>query len=155
MYGWYLQNLYHLNNLVKPGAVKVCGVSVDLGKITTPTYLLAAREDHIVPWKTAYASTQYLGGKCEFVLGASGHIAGVVNHPAKNKRNFWVNGGTTDNPDEWLENAESQPGSWWVHWVEWLRGHGGKEVAARNALGNAEYKQIEAAPGRYVKVRCE
>ncbi len=155
MYGWYLQNLYHLNNLVKPGALKICGISVDLGRITTPTYLLAAAEDHIVPWKTAYASTQYLGGKCEFVLGASGHIAGVVNHPAKNKRNFWVGGGTTDNPDEWLENAEARPGSWWVHWVEWLRGHGGKDVAARKSLGNDEYKQIEAAPGRYVKVRCD
>lgn len=155
MYAWYLRNLYHDNSLVKPGVLKVCGVSVDLGKITTPTYLLAAREDHIVPWKTAFASTRYLGGKCEFVLGASGHIAGVINPVSKNKRNFWVGGGTTDNPDEWLEHAESHPGSWWAHWAEWLGSHAGKQVAARQSLGNVEYKAIEAAPGRYVKVRCE
>ena len=155
MYAYYLRNLYQQNNMIKPGAMKVCGVSIDLGKINVPCYILATREDHIVPWKTAYASTKYLGGKCEFVLGASGHIAGVVNPHSKNKRNFWVGGGMTDNPDEWLEHAESRAGSWWSHWSEWLHQYGGAEVAARSTLGDAEHPIIEPAPGRYVKVRCD
>ena len=155
MYAYYLRNMYEKNNMIKPRAMKVCDVSLDLGKINVPCYILATREDHIVPWKTAYASTQYLGGKCEFVLGASGHIAGVVNPHSKNKRNFWVGGGMTDNPDEWLEAAESRAGSWWSHWSEWLHEYGGAEVAARSSLGDAEHPIIESAPGRYVKVRCD
>ena len=155
MYAFYLRNMYQQNNMIKPGAMKVCGVSLDLGEINVPCFILATREDHIVPWKTAYASTQYLGGKCEFVLGASGHIAGVVNPPSKHKRSFWVGGGMTDDPDEWLEHAESLAGSWWPHWSQWLREYSGAEVAARTTLGNAEHPVIESAPGRYVKVRCD
>jgi polyhydroxyalkanoate synthase subunit PhaC len=155
MYAYYLRNMYQQNNMIKPGAMRMCGVSLDLGKINVPCYILATREDHIVPWKTAYASTQYLGGKCVFVLGASGHIAGVVNPASKNKRSFWMGGGMTDDPDEWLEHAESRAGSWWPHWSEWLHEYSGEEVAARATLGDAEHPVIESAPGRYVKVRCD
>lgn len=155
MYAYYLRNMYQENNMVKPGAMTVCGVPLDLGKVNVPCYLLATKEDHIVPWKTAYAGTRHLGGECEFVLGASGHIAGVINPAAKNKRNYWVGGEMAENPDQWLESAESKPGSWWLHWAQWLHQYDGKEVAARVVLGDAEHQQIEAAPGRYVKVRCD
>lgn len=155
MYAYYLRNMYQENNMVKPGAMKVCGVSLDLHKVNVPSYVLATREDHIVPWKTAYASTQHLGGQCQFVLGASGHVAGVINPAAKNKRNYWVGNEIPGNPDEWFEKAESRPGSWWVHWAEWLHQYDGKQVAARAVLGDAEHPQIEAAPGRYVRVRCD
>jgi polyhydroxyalkanoate synthase len=153
MYAWYLRNMYLENNLCVPGKLRMCDTPVDLGKIDLPSYVLATQEDHIVPWRAAYRSTQLLGGKPQFVLGASGHIAGVINPASKNKRNYWVGGTLGDDAEQWLASAESVPGSWWSHWMKWLKPHAGKEVAARKRLGNAKYKPIEAAPGRYVKAR--
>ena len=151
---WYLRNLYLENNLRTPGRLKMCGASVDLGSLRMPAFLYASREDHIVPWTTSYLSRQLLGGPSTFVLGASGHIAGVINHPAKNKRSHWVSESTTSDAAEWLAGAHEQQGSWWPRWAEWLAAHGGKQRSARVALGNRRYKRIEAAPGRYVRERA-
>jgi polyhydroxyalkanoate synthase len=133
--------------------VTTCGVPIDLGKVRLPTYILATREDHIVPWKTAYASTQLLKGELRFVLGASGHIAGVVNPAAKNRRSYWVNERLPGPPAEWLAGATEQAGSWWSDWDRWLSGHAGDMVKAPGQPGNGNYKPTEDAPGRYVKFR--
>ncbi|RKT27005.1 polyhydroxyalkanoate synthase [Paraburkholderia sp. RAU2J] len=153
MYTWYLRNMYLENNLCKPGRLTVCGTPVDLGHIDAPTYVLATEEDHIVPWRSAYRSTRLVGGPTQFVLGASGHIAGVVNPASKNKRSFKAGGDSSGDPQAWLTSAETQPGSWWTHWIEWLKPHAGESVKARTKLGSALHKPLEAAPGRYAKVR--
>lgn len=157
MYCWYLRNTYLENNLVVPGKVKVAGVPVDLSKIDAPTYVYGSRDDHIVPWDGAYRNTQVLkGAKCRFVLGASGHIAGVINPPAKKKRSHWIGSGTGFPPtaQAWLDKAREHPGSWWPDWDAWLAGHAGKQVAAPRVPGNRTYKPIEPAPGRYVKQKA-
>lgn len=151
---WYMRNLYLDNALKDSGRLTMCGVKVDLSALKMPAYLLATREDHIVPWQSAYRSTQVLGGDSQFVLGASGHIAGVVNPAAKNKRSFWVGGDQGKDAERWLESATEQPGSWWTHWAQWLATKRGKMVAAPKQPGKGEYKAIEAAPGRYVKARA-
>ncbi len=153
MYCWYLRNTYLENKLREPGGTVQCGVPVDLGQITVPAFVYASREDHIVPWQTAYASTQLLGGDVRFVLGASGHIAGVINPPAKKKRNHWVGKPAAD-ADRWLERAEDVPGSWWPAWMDWLGEHAGCLVAAPKSAGSRKHKPIEPAPGRYVKTKA-
>ncbi len=156
MYCWYLRNTYLENNLVKPGKMTVCGEKVDLRRIDAPAYVYASREDHIVPWEGAYRNTQVLGGKTRFVLGASGHIAGVINPPAKGKRSHWI-GVTAALPEQaqaWIDKAKEHPGSWWTDWSSWLKTHAGKQVAAPKAPGNKAHKAIEPAPGRYVKQKA-
>ncbi|MEK6593480.1 MAG: class I poly(R)-hydroxyalkanoic acid synthase [Pseudomonadota bacterium] len=154
MYAYYIRNMYLENRLRESGSLVMCGVAVDLGRIDAPAYLLATREDHIVPWQTAYASTRLLGGKLEFVLAASGHIAGVINPAGKNRRNYWLNHKLENDPEQWLAQAAAQPGSWWTHWSAWLERHGGSQVAARAVPASGRYAQIEPAPGRYVREKC-
>ena len=151
MYVYYLRNMYLENNLRVPHRLTMCGVPVDLGTIDAPAYFLASREDHIVPWKTAYAGRRLLPGRPEFVLAASGHIAGVINPAARKRRNYWINTSVTEDPEQWLVNAETCPGSWWSHWSAWLAQHSGKMVAARAKLGGGAHTEIEPAPGRYVR----
>jgi poly[(R)-3-hydroxyalkanoate] polymerase subunit PhaC len=153
MYCWYVRNMYLENKLREPGKLTMCGVPVDLGSIRLPTYILATREDHIVPWKTAYLSTRHLKGDTRFVLGASGHVAGVINPPSKSRRSYWTSDRLSASAEEWLAGAAEVPGSWWSNWNAWLVGFSGGERAARKNLGNAKFKAIEPAPGRYVKVR--
>jgi polyhydroxyalkanoate synthase len=156
-YAWYLRNTYHENKLAKPNALTVCGEKIDLGNIDIPAYIYGSREDHIVPIGGAYASTQLLPGKKRFVMGASGHIAGVINPPVKNKRSHWIrdDGKFPKTQAEWLVGAQEHPGSWWTDWAQWLKGHAGKQVPAPKAYGNGKaYKAIEPAPGRYVKARA-
>jgi hypothetical protein len=145
--------MYLENNLRVPGKLEMCGVKVDLGKVDMPAYLLATREDHIVPWTSAYLVRSLLGGETTFVLGASGHIAGVINPASKNKRSYWTNDSASLRADEWLDTAAEVKGSWWLHWIEWLK-TGGK-IAARNKPGSTKYKVIEAAPGRTSRKRPE
>ncbi len=156
MFCWYLRNTYHENNLMKPGKLTVCGEKVDLGKIDAPAYIYASREDHIVPWDSAYGNTQVLKGKVRFALGASGHIAGVINPPAKGKRSHWLGTASTlpEKAQDWFDKAKEHPGSWWTDWAAWLKGHAGKQIAAPKAPGNRAYKAIEPAPGRYVKQKA-
>jgi polyhydroxyalkanoate synthase len=157
MFVWYLRNTYLENRLRNPGELIACGEPVDLSMIDLPTFLYGSREDHIVPWKAAYASAPLLTGPQTFVLGASGHIAGVINPPAKKKRSFWMldNAGKTlpEDSDDWFAAATEHPGSWWPAWTEWLDGHGGKKVKPKATLGSPDYPEIEAAPGRYVLQR--
>jgi polyhydroxyalkanoate synthase subunit PhaC len=151
MYCWYLRHTYLQDDLKKPGALTVCGQKVDLGAIRAPVYVYGSREDHIVPWDAAYLSTRILKGPKRFVLGASGHIAGVINPPAKNKRSHWISTALPAKAADWFAGAKEHPGSWWTDWAAWLAPHAGRQIAAPRAPGNRTYKPIEPAPGRYVK----
>jgi polyhydroxyalkanoate synthase len=158
MYCYYLRNTYLENKLRTPGALSNCGVPVDLGKVRVPVFILATREDHIVPWRSAYRSLALLGGSDKtFALGASGHVAGVVNPPAKNRRSYWEaeteSSSYPEDPDAWLESAHEHRGSWWPKWTQWLSKHGGGRRKAPLAAGDVQHRPIEPAPGRYVKQR--
>ena len=155
-YTWYLRNTYLENNLVKPGKAVVCGQKIDLGKVDIPVYIYGSREDHIVPIRGSYANTQALPGKKRFVMGASGHIAGVINPPAANKRSHWISNSGKFPPaaQDWIDQATEHPGSWWPDWASWLKAQAGKQVAAPKAYGRGKYKVIEAAPGRYVQAKA-
>jgi polyhydroxyalkanoate synthase len=172
MYCWYLRHTYLQNELKQPGRLTVCGEQVDLTRIRAPFFVYGSREDHIVPWHSAYASVPLLkqraGGAgsarrrgaaaadpgVTFVLGASGHIAGVINPPAKVKRSHWTHTALPDRAEEWLAGATEHPGSWWPVWADWLKPHGGKLVPAPKTPGNARHQPIEPAPGRYVKAKA-
>ena len=155
-YAWYLRNTYLENNLIKPGVTEVCGEKIDLRLLDMPFYLYGSREDHIVPIEGAYASSQVLPGKKRFVMGASGHIAGVINPPAKNKRSHWIrtDGKLPKSHVEWLKGAKEHPGSWWTDWSLWLKSHAGKQVAAPKNYGRGKYKALMPAPGNYVLAKA-
>ncbi len=154
MYCWYLRNTYLENKLRVPGATTNLGVPVDLGKVDRPSFVVATREDHIVPWRSAYRSLGLLGGEKTFVLGAAGHVAGVVNPAAKERRSYWAGAPYPADPEAWLEGAKEHPGSWWTRWAAWLEKHKGGARKAPKKAGNARYKAIEPAPGRYVKQKA-
>ena len=155
-YAWYLRNTYLENNLIKPGVATVCGEKIDLRSLDMPFYLYGSREDHIVPIEGAYASSQVLPGKKRFVMGASGHIAGVINPPVKNKRSHWIRSDAKlpKTHAEWLKGAKEHPGSWWTDWALWLKSHAGKQVAAPKSYGRAKYKALMPAPGNYVLAKA-
>jgi polyhydroxyalkanoate synthase subunit PhaC len=156
-YAWYLRNLYLENRYTKPGAATVCGEKIDFRKVKLPVYLYGSREDHIVPIGGAYASTQVFPGKKRFVMGASGHIAGVINPASKGKRSHWIGpaGKFPKTADEWIASATEHPGSWWTDWSGWLKPLAGKQVAAPKSYGKGKsYQAIEPAPGRYVKAKA-
>ncbi|MGZ5202639.1 MAG: class I poly(R)-hydroxyalkanoic acid synthase [Telluria sp.] len=162
MFCWYLRNTYLENKLREPGKLTVCGVPVDLGSIAAPAFIYGSKEDHIVPWEAAFASMGLLNAKNpkanKFVLGASGHIAGVINPASKNKRSYWTNDkngkARPKTPAGWIAGATEHKGSWWTEWNAFLAQHGGELVAAPRAPGNEQYKPTEPAPGRYVRVRA-
>jgi polyhydroxyalkanoate synthase len=145
MYCHYLRHAYLQNDLKN---------LYDLGKVELPMFGLATREDHIVPWRSAYRTLNLLGpGEKHFVLGASGHIAGVVNPASKNRRSYWSGAPYPENPDDWLAQAREHKGSWWPRWSDWLAKHGGGTRKAPSKPGNVQYKPLEPAPGRYVRQR--
>jgi polyhydroxyalkanoate synthase subunit PhaC len=154
MFCWYLRHTYLQNELRQPGKLTVCGQKIDLSKIKAPVYVYASREDHIVPWEAAFESTRIMKGKLRFVLGASGHIAGVINPPAAKKRSHWVDGKLGGCAQPWFDSAKEAPGSWWTDWAAWLKPHAGKLVPAPKGYGDRSHKVIEAAPGRYVKAKA-
>jgi polyhydroxyalkanoate synthase len=154
MHSYYLRNMYQHNSLAKANQLELNGVPLDLRKIKTPSFILSAREDHIAPWTSTYLSTQIYAGEIEFVLAGSGHIAGVINPPEKNKYNYYVGDAPQGKTAQiWLKAAKEHKGSWWGHWSEWLKVHQQMEQIPSLKLGNAEYPVIEAAPGSYVKVK--
>ncbi|HRK39039.1 MAG TPA: class I poly(R)-hydroxyalkanoic acid synthase [Burkholderiaceae bacterium] len=156
-YAWYLRNTYLENKLVKPGAATVCGEKVDLSKVDIPFYIYGSREDHIVPIGGAYASTQHFPGRKRFVMGASGHIAGVINPASKGKRSHWIGPANKFPADvnDWIDSAQEFKGSWWTDWSDWLGALAGKQVAAPKGYGSRKFKVIEAAPGSYVKAKAK
>lgn len=153
LYRYYLRNMYLENSLRVPGKLRMHGVAVDLSRVRMPAYVFAAREDHIVPWRTAYRSARLLGGPVEFVLGGSGHVAGIVNPADSNQRQHWIDGGATADPDAWLALAQERSGSWWPHWSNWVQQQSGGWVPAPGSSGSAKHPPLEPAPGRYVHDR--
>lgn len=157
---WYLRNTYFENRLCVPGGVSIRGFDIDLRSLDMPAYVYASREDHIVPWQAAYASCNLLSGPRRFVMGASGHIAGVVNPPAKKRRSYWAAAGSlaegeaAPGPDAWLADTTETQGSWWPDWWQWLQPHAGALRKAPARPGNARHPALEPAPGSYVRVRA-
>ena len=152
----YLCQLYRDNLLVKPGALSVDGTPIDLGKIRTPAYVQAGREDHIAPAESVWKATQHFSGPLRFLLAGSGHIAGVVNPPAAGKYQYWTCDELPDSLDAFVAAAKETKGSWWPDWIEWIRSMGDSSVAATKGArvpGGGKLKSIEDAPGRYVKGR--
>jgi polyhydroxyalkanoate synthase len=149
MHSFYLRNMYQENKLAEPGGITLKGVPIDLGRIAIPAFALGTQEDHIVPWKSAYAATRLFKGPVRFCLSGSGHIAGVVNPPAAQKYAYWLNARAPKTPEQWLEGAEQHAGSWWEAWDKWIARHGGGQVPARDPG-----QGIEDAPGSYVKMRA-
>ena len=145
MQSYYLRNMYLQNNIIKPNTLEILGEKIDLRAIKTPSYFLSTREDHIAPWRATYQTTQHFSGDCTFTLAASGHIAGVVNPPSKGKYGHWTYDQTPKDPQDWIDNAVEQNGSWWLHWQKWISAYAGDKQPARKIK-----TAIEPAPGRYV-----
>lgn len=153
MHSFYLRNMYQKNLLVQPGGIELKGVPIDLGAIRTPCYFISTKEDHIAPWSATYRGSLRFGGPVRFVLGGSGHIAGVVNPPSSAKYGYWVGARRPPEPQAWLAGAKQNQGSWWPDWDAWLARKSGAKVAARDpATGGLP--ALEEAPGSYVKVRA-
>jgi polyhydroxyalkanoate synthase len=152
MHSFYLRKMYHQNVLKDAGGINLANVPIDLRKIEVPAYFLSTREDHIAPWRSTYAGTQLVSGPVRFVLGASGHVAGVINPPSSKKYGYWTGKALPTDPEAWLTGADFNEGSWWTDWARWIARHGGGQVDAREPGGGA-LAVIEDAPGSYVKVR--
>jgi polyhydroxyalkanoate synthase subunit PhaC len=149
MLSWYLRKIYLENGLVQPGALEMSSRKLDLTRVTTPTFSVATKEDHISPWRACYAVTQQFVGPVTFVLGGSGHIAGIINPPAKKKYGYWVGASYPDDADRWLAQAEKKEGSWWPLWAKWMEQHGGdKNALYRPCAGGVN--SLGEAPGTYV-----
>ncbi|MCJ7838511.1 MAG: class I poly(R)-hydroxyalkanoic acid synthase [Burkholderiales bacterium] len=153
MHSFYLRNMYLGNKLKDPGGITLDNVPIDISKIKVPAYFISTAEDHIAPWKSVYKGARVLSGEVRFVLGGSGHIAGIVNPPAANKYCYWTNPEFPQDSDEWLGTATRHEGSWWGDWQAWMeKNNGGAKVAAR-VPGDGKLKVIEDAPGKYVSLR--
>ena len=154
MYTYYLRKMLLENKLSQKKALTICDVPIDLSTIDTPSYVIGTIEDHIAPCRTAFATTELLGGPVEFVLGDSGHIMGSINAPSKkNKYHHHINGQLGEGFEQWKKTAKLSDGSWWPHWMNWLKQKSGKQIQAREELGNKNFPEIEPAPGRYVMER--
>src|SRR6185369_15722121 len=156
--GWhrdYLETLYKANKLAEKGGIRVAGTPVDIDSVTVPTYVQAGREDHISPPQSVWKIMNHFAGDKRFVLAGSGHIAGVVNPPAAQKYQYWVNGKSCSTLEDFVEGAEEHRGSWWPDWVDWLKKQDAETVKAEGARtpGKGKLDAIEDAPGSYVKSR--
>lgn len=149
VHSFLLRQFFLENKLKEPGDIQVKGIGVDLGKITIPTYTVAATGDHIVPWNGAFLMRSLQGGAVRFVLASGGHIAGVINPPSANQREYWTNDDETTDPQAWYAGATKHAGSWWVDWVPWLAKRSGKQIAPPS-LGSEAYPPLADAPGTYV-----
>ncbi|WP_027966283.1 class I poly(R)-hydroxyalkanoic acid synthase [Halomonas halocynthiae] len=157
IHGWYLRHMYVENRLVEPGGVELDGVKIDLRKVSAPSYFISTKEDHIAKWNSTYYGALLPKGPVTFVLGGSGHIAGIVNPPHKNKYGYWTNDELPETHEQWLEGAEAHEGSWWPHWQNWMTSNGyadadPKKMVDARQPGDGQLDILEAAPGRYVKV---
>ena len=157
MHSFYLRNMYMNNRLREPGGIELNGVPIDISKVKAPCYFISTMEDHIAPWKSTYLGATVLGGPVRFVLGGSGHIAGIVNPPAANTYNYWTNEvkSLPETPEEWLAGAEQHPGSWWTDWQKWIGGLNGKDMVAARDPAKGKLKALEDAPGSFAKFRLD
>ncbi|MBC7782072.1 MAG: alpha/beta fold hydrolase [Proteobacteria bacterium] len=151
LYAWYLRHMYFENSLRVPGRLALRGTPLDLRRIRCAWYLLAAEDDHIVPWRTAWLGRRLLRGSREFVLAASGHIAGVINPATRNRRHYYTAGAPSRTPDAWLAQAQRASGSWWTHWAGWAKRRSGRLIDAPERLGNDAHPALGDAPGDYVR----
>jgi polyhydroxyalkanoate synthase len=154
MHSFYLRNMYINNLLRQPGGITLNGVPIDLSKVKNPLYFVSTIEDHIAPWQSTYAGARLFPGKVRFVLGGSGHIAGIINPPAANKYGYWTKDKLDEMPQEWLAGATQHPGSWWNDWAQWVEPYAGDKIAPREP-GKGKLKALEDAPGLYVKMRLD
>jgi polyhydroxyalkanoate synthase len=152
MHHYYLREMYIDNKLVEPGALTLLDTPIDLGAVKTPVYIVSTKEDHIAPWKATYAATQLYSGPIRFILGGSGHIAGIINPPSANKYGYWTHEELPPTADEWFERSTAHEGSWWTDWSKWVKQYAGRKVNAR-VPGDRDLDIIEDTPGRYVLVR--
>jgi polyhydroxyalkanoate synthase len=153
MHSFYLRKMYIENKLREPGGVTLCGVPVDLAKVKVPLYFISTAEDHIAPWKSTYSGARIFGGPVRFVLGGSGHIAGIINPPAANKYGYCTRDDALPaTPEAWLEGTQQHAGSWWTDWAQWVAPYAGDKVPAR-VPGEGGLPALEDAPGSYVKVK--
>jgi polyhydroxyalkanoate synthase subunit PhaC len=150
-HSFYLRNCY-LDNRLANGEMVFAGDTIDLGNVSTPIYILATREDHIAPAKSVFLGSKLFGSRVTFVVAGSGHIAGVINPPYQVKYSHWADGPSVSNIESWLAKAKERPGSWWPHWLQWIRQHDPTEVSARTP-GGSNLKPLEDAPGSYVKIK--
>jgi polyhydroxyalkanoate synthase len=150
MYLYYLRKMYIENLLIKPDGLDIDGQKIDLRKIKVPTFIFNTKEDHIAPWRCGYAGARVHTSPTKFVLGGSGHIAGVFNPPRSKKYGYWINEDLSSSPDDWFKKAEERLGSWWQYWEEWVRSYGDDKVQARSP-GTQEFPPLEEAPGTYVQ----
>ena len=153
MHSFYLRNMYMKNLLCTPGGITLAGVPIELSKVKLPAYFISTVEDHIAPWKTTYRGARYLGGPVRFVLGGSGHIAGIVNPPAAKKYHYWTNEALPETPEQWFEGATQHPGSWWDDWQAWMDARNAGEKVPARVPGDGKLKVLEDAPGSYVMQR--
>ena len=149
---FYLRNCYLENNLAK-GKLRLHGKPVSLADIKIPIYNLAAKEDHIAPALSVFEGSKMFGGKVTYVMGGSGHIAGVINPPNKTKYQFWSGPKVEGKLADWIDTATVTEGSWWPHWHAWIEAQNDERVSARKKLGGKKLKPLEDAPGSYVKDR--
>jgi len=152
MHSFYLREMYLANRLRVPGGITLGGVPIDLGKIAIPAYFVSTLEDHIAPWKSTYKGARLLCGPTRFVLGGSGHIAGIVNPPAAKKYGYWTGSELPESADEWQAGASRSEGSWWIDWQAWIAGLNGPDRAPARVPGTGALQALEDAPGSYVSV---
>jgi polyhydroxyalkanoate synthase len=157
MHSFYLRNMYMNNLLKEPGGIEMLGVPIDISKITVPAYFISTIEDHIAPWKGVYPGATHFSGPVRFVLGGSGHIAGIVNPPSANKYHYWINEAEAipATPDEWFAGATQQPGSWWTDWQQWIGDLNGDEMVPARDPAKGKFKPLDDAPGSFVKFRLD
>ncbi len=148
---YYLREMFLHNRLVEPDALTIKGRKIDLRKIKVPSFIYSSIDDHIAPWTSGYTATHIFGGPVKFILGGSGHIAGVFNHPKAEKYNHWILDQYPENPQDWLHKAKNLKGSWWDEWATWLKSWSSEKTTARVPGAHKKYPPLETAPGSYVK----
>jgi polyhydroxyalkanoate synthase len=155
MYLFYLRHMVLENKLSRKNALKICDTKIDIGKIEVPVFVIGFQEDHISPPQTTFTTTELVSGSVEFILGGSGHVMGVANPPSKKKYGYYLDGELENGFDAWKETAEFHEGSWWTAWIKRITAKSGKQIPVSKTLGNAKYKNLEPAPGSYVKEKAE
>lgn len=147
MHSFYLRNMYLENNLTKPGKISMLDTKIDLSKITIPSFFLAAKDDHITPWRGVFNSMKLLGGEKEFCLSGSGHVAGIIN-PANQAKYSYLSKGNSESHDKWKLSAKETQGSWWPYWLKWQLQYSGELIEEKTY---DKINPLEEAPGNYVK----